>query len=291
MNGRIAITGASGFVGGHLLRAARADGWQVAGIVRSEAAAQAVRAAGGEPFRALEAGLAGAAVAVHLAQIGSERGGETYEAVNVEGTHRLIAAARAAGVRRIVYFSGLGVAHYGLRRRCTNRYFLSKLACEVALFRSRLEVVVFRPSYVVGPGDGFIRGRLQEIASGEVECPGDGSFRLQPVAVGDAVALVLAAARRAATPVVFDLVGPEAVTYRQLLERLARFAKRSLQVREVPIDEVDRRAAAGGFHGMGPDTVDCLLCDEISNPRPLEALLGRPLTPLDEALAPAAGSA
>ena len=46
--------------------------------------------------------------------------------------------ALAAGVGRLVFLSGLGVAHYGQARRCTNPYFLSKLAAELELHRSGL---------------------------------------------------------------------------------------------------------------------------------------------------------
>jgi hypothetical protein len=58
-------------------------------------------------------------------------------------------------------------------------------------------------------------------------------------------------------------------------------------VRELPVAEADRQAKAGGYRGMLPDELDCLLCDEVADERPLEALLGRFLTPLDEALASA----
>jgi hypothetical protein len=58
-------------------------------------------------------------------------------------------------------------------------------------------------------------------------------------------------------------------------------------VREVSVEEADRAAAAGGFRGMGPDDVDILLCDEVSDPAPLVRLLNRPLSPLDEAIATA----
>ena len=112
-------------------------------------------------------------------------------------------------------FSGLGVARYGQSRRVTSRYFLSKLTAETLAFGSGLDAVVFRPSYVVGPGDGFVPSVLRAMQAGEVERPGDGSYRMQPIAVADAAAAVLAAvvAPRCAFPTVFDLVGPEAVPY------------------------------------------------------------------------------
>jgi uncharacterized protein YbjT (DUF2867 family) len=117
---------------------------------------------------------------------------------------------------------------------------------------------------------------------------------MQPIAVADAADGVLAAVERPAGsfPTVFDLVGPEPVAYARLLERLARVAGGlgrpvDLRVREVPIEEAERRARAGGYQGMLADELDCLLCDQVSDPAPLVALLGRPLLSLDEALAAA----
>lgn len=298
---RLLVTGANGFVGRHVVRAAAAAGWDVHGVVRSPSAAEAVRAAGGHPVElvgrdpgALVRACEGARAVVHLAQIGAERFGQTYEAVNVGFTARVLEAAREAGVPRAIYFSGLGVSRYGMKARCTNGYFLSKLAAETLLFRSPLEACVFRPSYVLGRGDSFVPAVLAGLAAGEVERPGDGAYRMQPIAVADAAALVLAAASRppGAFPTVFDLVGPEATSYARLLERLAAVARTagrpgSLRVREIPIVEADRRAREGDYRGLRPDELDCMLCDEVSDPAPLVSLLGRPLTALDDALAAA----
>jgi nucleoside-diphosphate-sugar epimerase len=307
VSNRIAVTGASGFVGQHLVREASTRGIDAVGVVRSELGARFVAAAGGRAVivpdldpAPLARAASGAAALVHLAQIGTERRDATYESVNVTGTCKAVLAAAAVEVPRIVFLSGLGVAHYGMTPRCTNRYFVSKLASEVELYRSGRDAVVFRPSYITGPGDGLVRGLLRDMAAGEVERPGDGSYRMQPIAVRDAVAAILAAIESppagpdASRPRhrVLDLVGPETVTYQQLIERVGRSARAlgkagEHRVREVPVEEADRRAAEGGFHGHRPDDLDCLLCDEVSDPRPLESLLGRPLTPLDEALAAA----
>jgi nucleoside-diphosphate-sugar epimerase len=302
---RLALTGAGGFVGRHVISAAAAEGWEVAGLVRSEESARTVTYAGGAPVmvRTLTADamapvFAGAAAVVHLAQIGSEKEGETYDAVNVEGTRAVAAAARAAGVPRIVYFSGLGVAHYGIVPRTTDRYFLSKLRAEAALFESGLEVLVFRPSYIVGPRDGFVTSLLKQMAEGEVEQVGDGTYRMQPVAVRDAAAAVVAGIG-GPTPApapgrgphrVIDLVGPQAVTFRDFVAALAAAARErrrpaEYRIRTLSVEEADQRAREG--KGMPPEELDCLLCDEIGDARPLEALLGRFLTPLDEALSAA----
>jgi len=302
---QLAVTGANGFVGRHLVKHAGASGWSVTGIVRSEAAARVVSAAGGRPVDlaspdvdTLSRAFEGARAVVHLAQIGAERGGQTYDQVNVGLTERVLEACRRAAVPRVLLFSGLGVARYGMKPRCTNPYFLSKLTAETLLFHSGLEGVVFRPSYVVGPGDALVPAVLGAMAAGEVETPGDGSYRMQPIAVADAAALVLAAAARpgGAFPTVFDLVGPEPLSYALLLDRLAHAARTAGQtlaydVREIALAEADRQARTGGYQGMLPDELDCLLCDEVADPSPLVALLGRPLTALAGALAAAVQAA
>lgn len=296
MAAKLAITGANGFVGRHLIQAASSAGWDVTAVVRSKQAARAVILAGAHPVivPGLEASALGrafqeAAAVVHLAQIGAERDGLRYADVNVGGTLAAIAAAQAAGVPRLVYLSGLGVARYGMARRCTNGYFLSKLAAEVALHGSGRGVAVLRPSYIVGHGSELVPGLLEGIASGEVELVGRGDYRMQPVAIHDATAAILAAAALSRSPAVFDLVGPEPISYRGLVERVSRLAGLAgrFRTREIPEAEADRRAAADGYRGMLADELDCLLCDETADHRPLEALLGRFLTPLDDMLATA----
>ena len=299
---RLVVTGAGGFVGRHVVSAAQAEGWDVVGVVRSETAAQTVRYSGGAPrmvpgldAEALTPALAGAAAVVHLAMIGSESHGQTYEGVNVEGTRAVAAAARAAGVPRVVLFSGLGVAHYAMAPRTTDPYFLSKARAEAALFASGLEAIVFRPSYVIGPRDGLVTSLLRQMAKGEVEQVGDGAYRMQPIAVRDAAEAVMAAVSGPSPALapgrpphrVLDLVGSHAIRFRDFVAELAKAARAlrrpaEFKVREVPVAEADRRAQAG--QGMPPDELDCLLCDEVGDPRPLESLLGRFLTPLEESL-------
>src|SRR5262245_25537052 len=160
---RIAVTGANGFVGRQVVREARVRGHDVVGVVRTAAFVPDVVAAGGRAavVANLEAtGLAtafdGVRAVVHLASIGAERPGQTYDDVNRGGMRRVLDVARAVGVQRVVYFSGLGVASYGIRSRSTNPYFLSKLAAEIELYLSDREAAVFRPSYILGPGDGLV---------------------------------------------------------------------------------------------------------------------------------------
>jgi NADH dehydrogenase len=299
---RLAVTGGSGFVGRHLLARARDEGVAVTAVVRSDSAAAAVEAAGADARHAslldgsgLKAAFRGADAVVHLAHIASAGGRQTWEPAHVEGVRAVLAAAQAAGIDRFICLSGLGVARYGLVPRVTDRYFLAKLLAEAEAFRSGLEVTVFRPSYIIGPGDGLVSGLLRDLTAGCLEYPGDGTYRLQPVAVADAADGVLRAAAEVGMERhrVLDLVGPTPVAYLDFLTRVRAEASRqghagalTCPLRSVPVPEADLAArAAGGFHGMRPGDLDCLLCDEVSDPAPLRRLLARDLVGLDEALA------
>src|SRR5688572_24441991 len=109
---KLAVTGASGFVGRELLAAAARTRVDTVAVVRSEKGAAAVAQLGARPAlvprleaEALARAFAGAAAAVHLAMIGRESQGQTYEAVNVAGTRAVVQAAQRARVPRLVLFS------------------------------------------------------------------------------------------------------------------------------------------------------------------------------------------
>jgi uncharacterized protein YbjT (DUF2867 family) len=119
-----------------------------------------------------------------------------------------------------------------------------------------------------------------------VELIDEGRPRMQPIGVADACAAILAAARQElACPLVMDLVGPTPVSYRALVEAVAEAAGRRgsvprYVVRSLTAAEAQRQAVAGGYRGLLPDELDVLLCDEVSDPAPVERLLGRALAPL-----------
>jgi nucleoside-diphosphate-sugar epimerase len=286
------VTGASGFVGRQLVSLAVSQRVEVVALVRNPEAHQRAVAAGARAVTVsdfseeqLAPAFAGCEAVVHLANIGRERGGDTYEAVNVGGTRLAARAARTAGVGRFVYFSGLGVAHYGMTRHTTNAYFLSKLRAEALLFEELPDVTVFRPSYLLGSRDGLMTQLLADIARGDVEIPGGGSYRMQPLVVRDAAAAVLAVLMlEGVKHRVFDLVGALAITYRDLVMRVIAAVGSSVQVREVAEETALQAAQQGGYRGMPPEELACLLCDEVADPRPLQGLLGQFTVGLDEAI-------
>src|SRR5581483_9077829 len=105
------VTGGSGFIGGKLIERLSAEGYDVRALSRSEAAAEKIRARGGEPVAgelsdvsAMRAGAEGCELAFHAAAaLGDWGRKEDFERGNVEGTRNALEATREAGVRRFVH--------------------------------------------------------------------------------------------------------------------------------------------------------------------------------------------
>jgi nucleoside-diphosphate-sugar epimerase len=292
MQRKIAIVGANGFVGRHLLQLVIPQGIDAVGVVRSESGAATVRGLGGKPIQledlregstaALASQLAGCEALVYTASVSSAAG--AVDRTQPSGLVNVLAACRGAGIPRFVFFSGLGIAHYGMNPHCTNPYFLAKMAGEVELFRSEFVVTVFRPSYIFGAGDEFLSPLIARLAAeSEIEIPGEGRYRLQPISVRDAARAIMGAVdSAAASPRVVDLVGPEILSYRTLVARIAAAMGRAITMRERPVEEALAQARQSGYFGLKPHDLACLLCDEVSDARSAEALVGARLEGLDE---------
>lgn len=292
---KIAIIGANGFVGRHVLELFVQHGVEVIGVVRSEAGSDLVRFLGGAPLRVanlekaatapLHSALEGCDGVVYTASVST--GSKSADRTDPEGLDNILAACLTAAVPAMVFFSGLGIAHYGMNPHCTNPYFLGKMAGEVILFRSPLATTVFRPSYIFGAGDEFLSPLIRRVSSSaSIEVPGDGLYRLQPVSVRDAARAVFGALNQSQPgPRVVDLVGPESLSYRALVGRVATIMGRNIAVRERSVEEALAQARSSGYFGLRPQDLACLLCDELSDPQPVESLVGGPLESLDALIA------
>ncbi|HET8701112.1 MAG TPA: NAD-dependent epimerase/dehydratase family protein [Nitrococcus sp.] len=180
----MAVTGASGFIGGAFLEQLARERHNVVALVRRPTALQGatVRVVGDlENAKGLAEALKGVDVLIHLAaraHVMREQSFGTlplYRAVNVEGTRRLAAAAVAAGVRRIVFVSSIKVNGERTAARPftagdepapQDAYGVSKREAEAALWRiageTDLEVTVIRPPLVYGPS---VKGNMRRLAS------------------------------------------------------------------------------------------------------------------------------
>ena len=240
MTTTVAVIGATGFVGRHIVPRLAEAGHAVVAVSRAGRARPdwpagvETRAADVETGRGLLEALRGVDVVVHLVAIPRESGGRTFENVNVRGVERVLEASRANGIGRIVHLSALGVT--GEPRFA---YLSSKFRGEQLVRESGLDWVVFRPSLLFGPGDGFfnlIKTTLTWWSPGIVAIPGHGRETFQPLHVDDlARAVTAAVGEPARSGSVYELGGPEQVTYRQIVDRvMGATGKRRIKL-DVPV--------------------------------------------------------
>ncbi len=219
---KVAVIGATGFVGSHLVPHLVARGHAVIAISRGGGRpadwSDAVEARAADVTRDdVASALAGADAAVHLVAIPRETGGRRFDEVNVQGVQRVVAAAERIGLRRLVHLSVLGVADDPKLA-----YLHSKWRGEQAVRNSSLDWVVLRPSLLFGTGDGFfnlVRTTLRWWSPGVVVIPGRGDARFQPLSVDDLVMAVehsLTDADRSGS--LYELGGPDWLSYRQIVD-------------------------------------------------------------------------
>ena len=247
------VTGATGFVGGHLVDTLLAAGDEVTALVRSPARAAALGARGVRLVQgdlhdtaALRAAVQGQDVIYHSAAlVGAPTEAELLEA-NREGTRHLVAAAEAeAAAARFVLVSSLAAAGPSPRGQVrtgvepaepVTAYGRSKLASEEVVRASRLSWVIARPPAVYGPRDRDNFLALFKMAPLGL-CPvfGDGSQELSLVYVTDLAAGLRAAGVTAGVERRSYFVNhPEVVTSRDLLQAVAALSGRRVRLLPLP---------------------------------------------------------
>jgi uncharacterized protein YbjT (DUF2867 family) len=248
---RVAVLGASGFVGRYVVQRLAAAGAVIAAAGRHAGTAGFLKPMGdvGQiacietdlcDDEALAAVIAGADSVVNAVGTLYECGRQTFDAIHHRLPARLGAAARAAGTRRIVHVSAIGAD-----AQSPAAYGRSKAAGETALHAVFPGAVVLRPALVFGPEDSFFN-RFAALARFAPALPliGGGRTRFQPVYVGDVADAVMAAlAMPESENRLFELGGPEIHTFRALMELMLRTIGRQRLLVPVPFGLARVKAA------------------------------------------------
>jgi NADH dehydrogenase len=287
---RVAVVGATGFVGSHVVPVLVAAGHEVVAVSRHGARLpgwpESVRGAAADVTipAGLDAALEGSDAAVHLVAIPRESRGRRFEALNVGGTSNLVAAAERACVRRLVHLSVLGAVNDPALG-----YLRSKWQGEQIVRGSQLGWTILRPSLLFGEGDGFfnlLKTTLTWWSPLFVAIPGDGSARFQPLSVEDlaiAVRECLGDPDRAGQ--VYELGGPDVLTYRQIVDRvMAATGKRRIPM-SVPIPLISALTAVTDrvlpVFPVSHDQVGSLRTDNVTEVDAFERIFGIPPRALD----------
>jgi uncharacterized protein YbjT (DUF2867 family) len=290
----ILVTGATGFVGGHVVQALRADGQDVRALVRDRRRGERVAATGAELAvgdvtrpETLGAAVAGCDAVIHLVAIRQGRP-EEFERVMISGTRSLLDAAREAGVKRFVYMSALGTTE---ETRDLVPYYGAKWANEQAVQASGIPHVIFRPSFIFAR-DGGILPTFAKLARLTPVTPviGSGSQRIQPIWADDVGAyFARSVALDEALGRTFELGGPEALTWNEFWERLKRVRGMRRPSVHVPVGIMRLNAlVTERLPGNIPLTRDLLKMleagDNVVTDTSAVDVFRLPLMPLDEQL-------
>jgi uncharacterized protein YbjT (DUF2867 family) len=278
----IFLTGATGFIGGRLALALAARGHALTCGLRTarcapRACAQVRHVDFARDFEpaAWQPLLEGMEILVNAVGMIRERAGRMFEDVHVRAPVAMFAAARTAGVRRIIQISALG-ADAGAR----SAYHLSKRTADDYLAGLPVDWVVVQPSLVFGSGGASARLFTMLASLPWIPLPGQGDQRVQPIHVEDLVeALVALVESPQVQRRVVPLVGPAPLQLSDYLAALrgslalgpARFVR-------VPGPLVAAAATLSGlFAGglMDRDTLEMLDRGNTADPGPTTELLGR----------------
>lgn len=288
---RVFLTGATGFIGGHLLDALLANGHQVTCAVRRPGC---IRRAGTSEVvvdftRDHDATiwtprLAGIDAVINAVGIIREDGTQTFDAIHHRAPVALFTACADAGVGRVIQISANGAD-----RQAASRYHLSKKQADDFLAALPVSAAIAQPSVVYG-ADGTSAAMFTTLASLPLSgLPGGGRQALQPVHIDDLVAVVMRLLVESG-PYVLDkripVVGPVPLTLRSFLAELGRaMGLRRRLVFPVPMPIVRLGARlAGKLPGslLDPETLAMLERGNTADPEPATTLLGRALKPVAE---------
>jgi uncharacterized protein YbjT (DUF2867 family) len=233
--GLVTIFGGSGFVGRYAVRALAKSGWRVRAASRRPDLAGHLQPMGAVgqivPVQAnlryatsVARAVEGADAVINCVGVLAPSGAQSFNAVHASGARAIAKAAREAGVKRFVHVSAIGAD-----AKSPAQYARSKAEGEAAVLEEFPSAIILRPSIVFGPEDEFFN-RFAAMAAVSPFLPliGGGATKFQPVYVGDLAHAIANAVEGQGKPgAVYEIGGPEVLSFRQLLDRTQTYAGRS----------------------------------------------------------------
>ncbi len=238
----ITIFGGSGFIGRHLVQNLAAQGYRIRVGVRRPDLAGRLQPLGSVgqimPVQAnvrfpksLESACQGADIVINLTGILSPTGNQSFEAVHEFGAGAVAKAAANANASTLLHLSAIGADKNG-----ASIYHKSKGAGEENVLKAFPKAIIVRPSIVFGPEDAFFN-KFAELARFSPILPliGGGTTKFQPVYVGDVAEAISKLLENAGSQgKIYELGGPEVLSFEQLLRFITKTIERKRLLVPVP---------------------------------------------------------
>jgi NADH dehydrogenase len=237
---RIAITGGTGFVGGHLARRLLTEGQEVVLLSRTVSADKGGELGGSvrclscdlSEVDVLAAAFAGCEAVAHCAGINREIGSQTFHRIHVEGTRNVVEAAKRAGVQRISLMSFLRA-----RPDCGSPYHESKWAAEEIIRNSGLDYTIVKAGMVYGRGDHMLDHLSHAFYTFPILATvGLRQKAIRPLAIDDLIEVLRSAAieNRLARKTI-AITGAEELYLSEAARRVAAVLGRSIWIFPAPV--------------------------------------------------------
>ncbi|MDF0601149.1 complex I NDUFA9 subunit family protein [Psychromarinibacter sp. C21-152] len=226
MSKLVTIFGGSGFIGRYIARRLARKGWRVRVACRRPETAGFVRTYGVvgqvEPIfcnirddDSVRGALHSADAVVNCVGTFDAKGKNNFDAIQHEGAARIARLAKEQSVARMVHISAIGAD-----AESESGYARTKAEGEAAVLEHMPDAVILRPSVVFGPEDAFFN-RFAKMTRISPFLPLFGAeTRFQPVYVDDVAAAAVMGATGRAAPGVYELGGPEAASFRDLMKQM-----------------------------------------------------------------------
>jgi|TARA_B100001971_G_scaffold199845_1_gene210796 NADH dehydrogenase len=271
----VAVAGANSFVGKSLRKLLYKNKVNVLGISRknfSEYSTETKVQSKNLQEHQLQKKMKNYDVLVHLIGIGRETPKFTFEEINVNLTKNAIKTCKNAGIKKIIYISGLGISKNNM-----SSYFASKYRAEREIINSGLDYTIFRASYIMGKTDHLSKSLSKQMKKGTIIIPGSGRYRLQPIFVEDVAKIILEAIlEKKFSNKILDLVGPRKISF----EDFVKLFSKNIKVKFKKINLID--AYDAGVYSS--ESLDILIGDYTSDVKHLQKLTNVRLTAVEKFL-------
>lgn len=272
----ILVTGATGFIGHHLVKHLVEAQHPVCGLIRpsprerSFAPGLKMHIVAGDlnDLPALRVALYHATHVVHLAGVWDETGHDTFESANLQGTRNLIDAMKEVDVKRLITVGSIA-AH----THSAYPFMRVKAQMDDIVEASGLDYTILESSAVYGPNDDWTETITLALRRFPFffPIPGDGRVRLQPLLVSDlARCILICLANDKTSRKVFTVGGPQQMTYDELVTIIMQAGQRSRRKRYLPPASAARwsnfmRGFIGGRTLYTKTQLDLLSIDRTTN--------------------------
>lgn len=275
----VTVIGGSGFLGTYVVRRLVKDGFQVrvlcrdpqgpkAGTIKTQGYLGQISVEYADLARpkTLEGKLNGSCAVINLVGLLYEKGSQKFATIHAQGSERLAQMAAAAGAKRFIQISSLGVD-----KASKSRYARTKMLGEKAVLQAFPNATILRPSVIFGREDNFFN-QFASMARFTPLLPvfGGGRTKFQPVYVDNVAEAVSTCLKRDETiGKTYELGGPEVMSFRQILDFILDTTHRENGVIDIPM-------FLGGFLGAAAellpkpfltrDQVTLLQYDSVTSP-------------------------